>query len=1030
MTTTSANVQTNLSKFQGLLRELFQFDCADLDFGIYRIMNHKREVVDRFISEKLPASVAAELDSGPLAQQAQAAANLNVKADGVRAALGENAIDDRGELAEAYRELPLGKEYLEAQQRAADGSRSRDAVEAAIYNHLYAFFSRYYEEGDFISKRRYSRSQRYAIPYNGEEVYLHWANSDQYYVKSDEHFRNYDWNTPNGVSVQFRLKNADVEQNNVKGDRRFFIPRVSETEWDAGNDTITIPFEYRPLSASEGTKYGKTNTQDKIIEAAISDTPEQLGASPKAIAALNGEHHHNGNGVVSRVEHHLRAYVRRNNSDFFIHKDLSGFLSRELDFYLKNEVLDLDNLATAGQGMSEGWFQQMRLTKAVGSQIIDFLAQIEGFQKMLWEKRKFVTETQYCITLSSIAPEFYAEIVANDAQWDEWRELMDVDGDDRSEAFMQAHPTLVLDTRHFAAGFVDRLLATFPDLDEITDGLLVHGDNWQALNILAQRFRNGVECIYIDPPYNTGDSEILYKNGYLCSSWLTLMENRLSLAMQLLAEDPFLFVAIDDFEMTDICELIDKHFPFLRREMIIINHHPQGGKARTLSSTHEYMLACLKGTSNQTLVGRRSGEGDELVERRPFKRSGTAESNFRYGRPNSFYAILLDSETKEVVGVESPPDAGESKYPTGKTKQGQLRIYPLGENGEERVWRRSYESCLPLVESKRLISSKNGTIYQLIEPGERTAALFSNWVGPRYSAGTFGANLLSDIIGVHNPFPYPKSIHTVGDAIFATGIDSGSCCLDFFAGSGTTGHAVINLNREDGEGRKFILVEMGQYFDTVLLPRIKKVTYTPEWKDGKPLRQATDEEAGRSPRVVKYIRLESYEDALDSIEFSQNSGQMSLAELGDEYLLKYMLRWETKDSETLLNASKLASPFSYKLRVHLNGEKRERSVDVAETFNYLLGLKVKKREVYEDNGRLYLVFQGEPQTAPGRSVAVIWRKTDGWTEEDFAQDRDFVAKRGLSGDAHTVYVNGDSAIPGAKPIEPMFKARMFSGRTE
>ena len=73
-----------------------------------------------------------------------------------------------------------------------------------------------------------------------------------------------------------------------------------------------------------------------------------------------------------------------------------------------------------------------------------------------------------------------------------------------------------------------------------------------------------------------------------------------------------------------------------------------------------------------------------------------------------------------------------------KTKQGQLRIYPLGENGEQRVWRRSYESCLPLVESKRLISSKNGTIYQLIEAGERTAALFSNWVGPRYSAGTFG----------------------------------------------------------------------------------------------------------------------------------------------------------------------------------------------------------------------------------------------------------------------------------------------------
>ena len=194
--------------------------------------------------------------------------------------------------------------------------------------------------------------------------------------------------------------------------------------------------------------------------------------------------------------------------------------------------------------------------------------------------------------------------------------------------------------------------------------------------------------------------------------------------------------------------------------------------------------------------------------------------------------------------------------------------------------------------------------------------------------------------------------------------------------------------------------------------------------------KATEEEADRSPRIVKYIRLESYEDALDSIEFNQDSEQLPLAELGDEYLLKYMLRWETKDSETLLNASKLASPFSYRLRVHVNGEKRQRSVDVAETFNYLLGLVVRKREVFNDKGRRYLVFRGETRAAPGHPVAVIWRETEGWNEDDFAQDRDFAAERGLAEDAHTVYINGDSAILGAKPIEPMFKARMFAGVNE
>ena len=250
--------------------------------------------------------------------------------------------------------------------------------------------------------------------------------------------------------------------------------------------------------------------------------------------------------------------------------------------------------------------------------------------------------------------------------------------------------------------------------------------------------------------------------------------------------------------------------------------------------------------------------------------------------------------------------------------------------------------------------------------------------------------------------------------------------LDFFAGSGTTGHAVISLNRNDGRQRKFILMEMGDYFDTVLLPRIKKVTFAPKWKGGRPQCLATEEEAERSPRIVKYIRLESYEDALDSIEFEQASEQMELTEATNEYFLKYMLKWETKGNETLLNVANLASPFCYRLRVHVNGEKQERAVDVAETFNYLLGLKVQKREVYADKGRRYLVYRGETRDRPDHNVAVIWRETEGWTKADFSRDRDFVAQNNLSEEADTVYVNGDSAILGAKPIEPVFKDRMFA----
>ena len=375
MTSATTTADSNAVKFQSLLRELFQFDCAELDFGIYRIMNYKRDVVERFITESLPATVANELDSGLLVQQTQANEALEKARQNVIETLGATALGDNDELSDAFHSVPVGRTYLDAQARASTtGAQSRAGVEKDIYNHLSTFFSRYYEDGDFISQRRYSGNQRYAIPYNGEEVYLHWANSDQYYVKTDEHFRNYDWQAPNGVMVHFRLRNANVEQNNVKGDKRFFLPIVADTYWDADARAVTIPVEYRPLNRDEANRHGNRDQQRKINEAAAIAIPQQIGNAPAALlAALTNERHSNGNGPVTHLLYHLRRYTTRNNSDFFIHKDLSGFLNRELDFYLKNEVLKLDNVANAGQSVAESWFQQMRLIKAVGGQIIDFL---------------------------------------------------------------------------------------------------------------------------------------------------------------------------------------------------------------------------------------------------------------------------------------------------------------------------------------------------------------------------------------------------------------------------------------------------------------------------------------------------------------------------------------------------------------------------------------------------------------------------------------------------------------------------------
>ncbi len=1022
MTGTMAN--QNLEKFQNLLRVLFQFDCADLDFGIYRIMNYKREVVEQFIAEKLPATVADQLNSGPLAEQARAQSVLQDAAQRVRENLVADAIDDLGNLSEQYHATQAGRDYLAAQAAAADGSRNRDAVESDIYNHLWTFFSRYYEEGDFISKRRYSRNERYAIPYNGEEVYLHWANSDQYYVKSDEHFRNYDWQAPNGVTVRFRLLRADVEQNNIKGDKRFFLPLVDKVEWDSAARVVTIPFEYRPLSSGETRRYGKQKQQDKIIDEATTNIPKSLDQDSDVLAALTGQARHNGNGPVSHLEHHLHSYVQRSNADFFIHKDLSGFLNRELDFYLKNEVLNLDNMTVAGENMADGWFQTLRLVKEVGGRIIDFLAQIENFQKMLYEKRKFITETQYCITLGNINAEFYPDIVTNDAQWEEWRDLFGVDGVDRNNAFLETHSTVVLDTKYFCSDFTDRLLESISDLDAKTDGLLVHGENWHALRLLEATYQGKVKCVYIDPPYNSPSSEIIYKNGYKHSTWLSLLENSVALSRAFMSSDDGSFVcAVDENEMLRLGLMLDAVFSNANyeRNCITVVHNPKGIQGGFVSINNEYAFVISP-------AGARSKDmriPQEEWKYEPLRNWG-GESERNTAR-NCFYPIAVKDGEITYFGDVLPDDVHPHKNVA--LDDGTVLVYPIDRTGTERKWTYSRQSVDSIRHLLRPTKNKDGTWD--IERTHDRQRFKTVWSKSEYIAGDYGSKPLNQMIG-QKRFDFPKAIPLVEDCLRLSDGDN-YLAMDYFAGSGTTGHAVINLNREDGGKRKFVLVEMGEYFDTVLLPRIKKAIFVPDWKQwrsGSPKRNATPEEVERSPGIVKYVRLESYEDALDSIEFDDVDGQQAqlrLTESDDAYLLKYMLRWETKGSATLLNVGKLDSPFDYCLRAHVNGAKQTRKVDLPETFNYLLGLNVRTRHSYDNDGRRYLVYRGETRDTPGRTVAVIWRVTENWNEEDFARDRDFIAAENLAADADTVYVNGDSCIPGAKPIEPMFKARMFAG---
>ncbi len=783
-------------KLKSLLKELFQLDHPDLDFGLYRIMHAKAAEVTQFLDRDLLPQVKQEFNQYKTADKAELEQQL------------AKAIEQAQSLGADPETLPKVKDLRDKLKTDAVDVTS---LEGEVYDHLVSFFSRYYSEGDFLSKRRYSRDGRYAIPYDGEEVRLYWANHDQYYIKTSEYLRDYAFrlrpdSEANPGRVHFRLADAaEGEHGNVKPsngkDRVFMLAKqdyIATTEGEQGKELV-IRFEYRPATLSDWPESRRIEEEKKdkprppsqkdltalaekrLVETADPSLATWMAELAKPHVKTDGER-----ADYSRLRANLDRYVARNTFDYFIHKDLGKFLRRELDFYIKNEIMQLDDVENETAPRVEQYISKIKVIRRIAGKIITFLAQLEDFQKSLWLKKKFVVETQYCIALKDIPSDLHADIAANKAQLAEWKALYGLEPTDRTKTeqnglfgddaplipltpLLLVPPTCMIDTSHFPSDFTARLLEALGDLDAKTDGVLFHSENFQALNLIQARFREKIKCVYIDPPYNTGDSEILYKNEYLRSSWLSLMANRIEIAHHLLDHDHALFIAIDDFEMADLSELIDTEYTDLRREMIIVNHHPQGGKAKTLAHTHEYMLACVPHASDRTLVGRMT-DGD--TELRPFKRSGTAESNFRYGRPNSFYAILVNPSTKEVVGLESPPALG-TPYPTGPTSDGMLRCYPLGSQGDERVWRRSYESCLGLIHNNKLVSTDGLTIYQSIEPHERTAALFSNWVDPRYNAGTFGANLLRDIMGQQNPFAYPKSLHTVADAVFSCELEAG-----------------------------------------------------------------------------------------------------------------------------------------------------------------------------------------------------------------------------------------------------------------
>lgn len=394
------------------------------------------------------------------------------------------------------------------------------------------------------------------------------------------------------------------------------------------------------------------------------------------------------------MEKHLKGYVAKNTFDYFIHKDLRGFLTRELDFFIKSEVMHLEDLDTGSEARVETYLAKVKAIKRVGKIIIDFLAQIEDFQKKLWLKKKFVVETNWCITLDKIDGSFWSEIIGNKAQIDEWIAMYAIDEAEGwtnppSVDFLRQNQNLILDTKHFSDTFKLALLESIPDLDAQTDGLLINGDNFHGLTLLKEKYNNGVDCVYIDPPYNAKSSEILYKNSFKHSAWLTLMENRIETSKQFLTDCAVYVCAIDEVEQERLGMLLGDIFSSgsLEKTCVTVVHNPSGQQGDNFSATHEYayFVYPIPGRS----IAEQYREDPKEWDKRGL-RDVTGDDSLRTAGKTCFYPIYVKDGT--IIGFGDV--CADDYHPTVNIKRedGIIEVYPIDPEGIERKWRFSRDT--------------------------------------------------------------------------------------------------------------------------------------------------------------------------------------------------------------------------------------------------------------------------------------------------------------------------------------------------
>jgi len=737
-----------------------------------------------------------------------------------------------------------------------------------FFNRLFTFFERYFSESGSVYFVKTAAWQKiYEQVYtDSKDVVLFWKTNMLYYVKSDIMFQNMDVEVE-GIKFYFDCGTLKNKQNNEKKEIVFTYDKTEDSK------------HFFKVSYSENGTKTKTNDVPKAINKDVLN---------KAFA----------------------TFKKQTSVDFFINKDAKKFLTEQLDMYLHQILLDEKNKFDVRR------LANLKTVKEFSLKIIDFISQFEDELVRIWNKPKFVLNSNYVITMDKLTPEIIEKLKRHSGwqeQEKEWEELG-----------MSAGDKLPIDTKYFKDLEIE-ILSLFDDLDEALDGRLIHSENYQALNTLQNRYREKVDCIHIDPPYNTDTSGFLYMNNYRHSSWLSMMNDRIDFGCELLSDKGSFVCHIDENEYERLWALFELK-PLVKTGTIVWDKRNPMTGGSGIATQHEYIIwrdKCEKtinlDSNHVKLILDKVKDfieqykSDMELIRKKYITWLNTQTEFSNGE-KAYRYIDDNGNVYQSVSLRAPELRADPKFhiPLIHPKTG--KPCPVPPNG----FSRTPDTLATMIEHNEILFGDDETTQprqkSILKP-EKAMQLTSV-----IQDATRGK---TDLKKLDLDFPYNHSA-SFYKLLISSAADEYSIILDYFGGSGTTAHAVIELNK-DGGHRKYILVEVNEYFNSVILPRIKKVCYSDKWKDGK----AQEGGVGVS-QFFKYYELEQYEHTLNKMKYSE---------------IESTIFDETKPfaNYVFLTDSKLSDVLEIKDgKVDLDFDKLYENIDFPETISLVKGKAIKK----------------------------------------------------------------------------------------